>query len=106
MCVDEQNKYRYSRFSDTIWWHNLVSYIINNNITKIYILSGSHYEVCSNESAKYLEDSKQFLLKKTGVDIEYRLGQSPDDDILFCAGAKHFITTGGGYGELIKELLF
>ena len=29
---------------------------------------------------------------------------SPDEDIIMCAHVQHFITTGGGFGNLIKEI--
>ena len=38
------------------------------------------------------------------LDISFRLGKPPDEDILLCAYVKHFISTGGGYGNLIKEI--
>ena len=94
----------YSKVGDTIWWDTVLDYIKSNNITKVVILSGSHMNKCLIESAKYLEDRKNFLKEKTGVKIEYRLGQSPDEDLVMCYYVKHFITTGGGYGKMINEV--
>ena len=45
-----------------------------------------------------------FLKENTNVDIIYRLGNSPDDDLLLVKGVKHFITTGGNYGQLLKTV--
>ena len=60
---------------------------------------------CLSESAKYVEDRKNFFKREIPeIKVEYRLGQSPDDDIILVYYVKHFITTGGGYGNMIKEI--
>jgi hypothetical protein len=43
-------------------------------------------------------------LEKNGLVVSYRLGQSPDEDLIMCYYVKHFITTGGGYGNMIKQI--
>lgn len=93
----------YSKVGDTIWWDNILNYIKSNGINKVVILSGSHLDKCLIESANYLEDRKKFL-QAQGVKVEYRLGQSPDEDLVMCYYVKHFITTGGNYGNMINEV--
>jgi hypothetical protein len=51
----------------------------------------------------YIKDRARFLQEK-GLKISYSLGKSPDDDIIMCYYVKHFITTGGGFGNLINEI--
>lgn len=94
----------YSRIGDTEWWDKLITYIKNNNIKKVNIVSGSHKNECLIDSARYLENRRQFL-NKNGINVEYTLGQSPDDDLIFASKAKHFISTGGGYGKLIGNVV-
>ena len=95
----------YSKMGDTQWWNGILNYISRNNIRKVVIISGTHKRKCLNESMKYLDNRKAFLLKNFPyLDMVYRLGQSPDEDILMCAHVEHFITTGGGFGNLIKEI--
>ena len=95
----------YSKVGDYEWWDNIIKYIKENNIKKVVIISGSHMNKCLFESVKYIEDRKNFLKKSLpGIIIDYRLGQSPDDDIILVYYVKHFITTGGGYGNMIKEI--
>ena len=93
----------YAKKGDTVWWNDVINYIKKNNIKKVVIIAGSLFKKCLKESKDYIEDRIQFL-KQNGLKIKYNLGQSPDDDILMCAYVKHFITTGGGYGNLIKQL--
>jgi hypothetical protein len=93
----------YSKMGDTVWWDNVLDYIKKNNIKKVIILSGSHMNKCLSESANYLKDRERFLIKN-GTSVSYRIGQSPDADLIMCYYVKHFITTGGGYGNMIKEI--
>ena len=93
----------YSKVGDVSWWNEILDYIKKNKITKIIIVSGVHKNECLTESAKYIKDRARFF-KKSNLKVEYQLGQSPDKDILMCYHVKHFITTGGGYGNLIKEI--
>uniref|UniRef100_A0A6C0AYP7 Uncharacterized protein n=1 Tax=viral metagenome TaxID=1070528 RepID=A0A6C0AYP7_9ZZZZ len=93
----------YSKVGDTVWWDNILDYIKSNGIKKVVIVSGAHINTCLSESSGYLEERKQFL-EKNGLETSYRLAQSPDQDILMSYYVKHFISTGGGFGKLIKEI--
>jgi hypothetical protein len=92
----------YSKKGDTVWWDNIVRYINSNNITEVVIIAGTHFKECLEESANYILDRTLFLQNNANVSVRHRLGQSPDDDILFCQDAKHFISTGGEFGKLIS----
>jgi len=95
----------YSKVGDDKWWEGVKEYIFLNNIKRVVIIAGSHTTECLAESAKYIEDRKNFLEREIpGIKVEYRLGQSPDNDIILVYHVKHFITTGGGFGNLIKEI--
>ena len=45
------------------------------------------------------------LLKKNNIKVLFHLGNTPDNDLLFCRKAKHFITTGGGYGYFLGNII-
>ena len=94
----------YSKIGVTGWWKDVVKYIKKNGITRVIIVAGTHYNECIDESEKYILDRGNYISNSSGVKVEYRLGKSPDDDLMFCQKAKHFITTGGGYGELLKMI--
>ena len=68
------------------------------------MMGGCHIPECYEESWKYLESKKQFFESK-GFEVIYRLGNSPDEDILFASNAKYYSTTGGGYGKLLGEIV-
>ena len=102
MCIEDKRFLWYSRKDDTTWWNKVADYIQKNKITKIYIVSGSHTQECNKESIQFLEDRKQFLSQL--AEVKFHLGYSPDDDFIFCLSAKHFISTGGGFGRIIYEI--
>jgi len=95
----------YAKKGNTFWWNRVVGYIESNDITEVIIVSGTHFKDCLNKSASYLEERKSFLQSMTGVNIVYRIGYSPDEDLVFCKDAKHFITTGGGYGYFLGKIV-
>jgi hypothetical protein len=95
----------YSKMGDTAWWDELVKYIHTNAITDVVIIAGAHFEKCMEQSKDYIVDRKNFLLQNVpGLHVKFRIGQSPDEDILLCVYTKHFISTGGNFGKLIDQL--
>ena len=103
MCIENKRFEWYSKINDTAWWNKVLEYIKNNGITKVYIVSGTHKNECITESIKYINDRKKFL-EDNKILVELRLGNDPDDDFIFCLSAKHFISTGGGFGRIIYEI--
>jgi hypothetical protein len=104
ICEYSKKHEDWSRKYDPNWWNDVLGYISQNNIKKVYILAGAHKKQCLKESAEYLENRKKFLEENNpGLKVEYRVGQSPDEDVLFSAKANHFISTGGQYGMLLNE---
>jgi hypothetical protein len=89
---------------DTDWWNKVQKYIYKNGITKVIIIAGSHFNQCLKESEEYLEDRRDFLTTKN-TEVELHTGYSPDEDLVFSRYAKHFITTGGGYGFFLGNIV-
>jgi hypothetical protein len=97
---------KYTKVGDTRWWNGVLEYISKNGIKNVVIIAGTHFNDCIKESSDYLLDRKNFLKESLPyLTVSFRLGQSPDEDILFCKNTKHFITTGGGYGELLQKII-
>jgi hypothetical protein len=103
LCIENQRFRWYSKIDDTEWWDRVVEYMQEHSIKKVYIVSGSHRPLCKEETDAYIKDRVQFF-KNLGYSVETRLDKSPDDDFIFCLSAKHFISTGGGFGRMIYEL--
>ena len=104
MCLFDKKHLHYSRYGDTVWWDSIINYIVTNNIKQVYIIAGSHQPHCLDESSKYLNDIFNFLKNTVpGIKVIFKVGASPDEDIIFASTAKHFKSTGGGYGKLIEQ---
>jgi hypothetical protein len=41
------------------------------------------------------------MFRKNGKDVVLRIGNTPDEDILWVRRAKYFKSTGGGYGKVL-----
>ena len=96
--------YDYAKKGNYEWWDKVMEYIKENSINNVIIVSGTHFPDCLLESAEYIDSIKQSLVKN-GIKVRYRVGNSPDDDLIFCKDAKHFITTGGGYGYFLGKIV-
>jgi hypothetical protein len=92
----------YSKYGDIEWWDNVKKYIKQNNINTIYLMYGSHTRVCLDQSEKYIKEIKDMFKDYKVVDINKN---TADQDLMFSLNTRHFITTGGGYGLLIGELV-
>ena len=105
LCLYDKTKTWYSRKDDFEWWDDVLGYILKNNIKRVYIVAGTHFKDCIKESEDYLDNRKKFLIENIpGIDIVYRLGKSPDDDFILFINARHFISTGGGFGRIVYEI--
>ena len=91
----------YAKYGDHEWWNKVKNYIDSNNINTVYLVYGSHTNTCIKESNEYISSIKDILNCKI---IEVNKNTA-DQDLMFCINTKHFITTGGGYGLLIGELV-
>jgi hypothetical protein len=101
---DMDHAYTYSKVGNFDWWEKVLKYIHDNKIKRVVIIAGTHFKECLTESVKYLETIKDTLQKKN-LNVSYRVGNSPDEDLAYCRHAKHFITTGGGYGYFLGKIV-
>jgi hypothetical protein len=104
MCLFDNEYLRYSRKNDEFWWNKVIKYIQLKGIKKVYIVSGTHQPHCLKDSADYLENRKNFIINGTDVEVEFRVGKNPDEDIAFCLSAPYFISTGGGFGKMVYKI--
>jgi hypothetical protein len=101
---DMTHAYDYAKVGNNQWWDSVIKYIIQNKIKNVIIIAGTHFKECLKESVEYLEKIKNDL-EMNNLNVEYRIGNSPDEDLAFCKNAKHFITTGGGYGYFLGKIV-
>lgn len=95
----------YSAYGNTEWWDDVIDIIKKENIKSIGIIAGAHYKKCIGISARYLLNRKKFLEKILNIPVMFYLGKNPDEDLIFGSKTKYYISTGGGYGKLIGDLV-
>ena len=92
----------YTKKDNPDWWYDILAFMNEKNIDKLYIIVGSHSPECLLESSDFIMDRVN-MFKKNDKYVFLRIGNSPDEDILWAQHAKNFATTGGGYGKLIGK---
>ncbi len=92
----------YTKKDNPHWWYDILAFMNEKNIDKVYIIVGSHKPECLLESSDFIMD-KINMFKKNDKYVFLRIGNSPDEDILWAKHAKNFASTGGGYGRLIGK---
>lgn len=92
----------YTKKDDPKWWSDILAFMNEKNIDKLYIIVGSHTPECLLESSDFIMDRVN-MFKKNNKYVFLRIGNSPDEDILWAQHAKNFASTGGGYGRLIGK---
>ena len=92
----------YTKKDNPEWWYDILAFMNEKNIDKLYIIVGSHTPKCLLESSDFIMD-KVNMFKKNNKYVFLRIGNSPDEDILWAQHAKNFASTGGGYGRLIGQ---
>lgn len=90
----------YTKKDNPEWWHDILKFMNEKNLDKVYIIVGSHTPRCLLESEDFIMDRVN-MFRKNGKDVVLRIGNTPDEDILWVSRAKYFKTTGGGYGRLL-----
>jgi hypothetical protein len=73
-------------------------------ITKVYLMAGAHIQLPSYKYSTYYINTIVEEIEKAGLQVELKLGGSPDDDLLFSMNFDYFVASKGQYCRLIKEL--
>lgn len=77
----------------------------NKNINNIILVSGTHYPYPNfDKSKKYISIIKKYF-ESEGYNVKLRLNHPPDDDFVFMSRSKNFISSGGGYSDLISKMV-
>ena len=90
----------YTKKDNPEWWRDILKFMNEKNLDKVYIIVGSHTPYCLLESEDFIMDRVN-MFKKNGKDVVLRIGNTPDEDILWVRRAKYFKSTGGGYGKVL-----
>jgi len=91
------------------YFQQKIKKLIKMGITKVYLMAGAHIQLPSYKYSTYYINKIVEEIEKAGLQVELKLGGSPDDDLLFSMNFDYFIPScrglrGGQYCRLIKEL--
>jgi hypothetical protein len=71
---------------------------------KITIVTGFHTGGRHTKSLKYIKRIVDFF-KSNGFDVATRINKPADSDFVYCATAKYFVQSGGGFSRIIASLV-
>ena len=86
------------------YFQQKIKKLIKMGITKVYLMAGAHIKLSSYKYSTYYINKIVEEIEKAGLQVELKLGGSPDDDLLFSMNFDYFIPSDGQYCRLIKEL--
>lgn len=86
------------------YFQQKIKKLIEMGITKVYLMAGAHIKLPSYKYSTYYINKIVEEIEKAGLQVELKLGGSPDDDLLFSMNFDYFIRSEGQYCRLIKEL--
>ena len=72
------------------------------NINEITIVGGAHRKFNLKKSLNFFNNIKN-IFKNNNFKVNVRLGNNPDDDLIFMCNSKIFIKACGGFSKLIAD---
>lgn len=86
------------------YFQQKIKKLVEMGITKVYLMAGAHTKLQSYKYSTYYINKIVEEIEKAGLQVELKLGGSPDVDLLFSMNFDYFIPSEGQYCRLIKEL--
>jgi hypothetical protein len=87
------------------FYKNKIEMIKPLGITTIVLVAGSHIKSCYKKSTLFINCIKSYIEQESGLTVSLKLGQNPDEDIMYMSKARFFTPSGGGFSLLIKKLV-
>jgi len=76
-----------------------------NGINEIVLVAGCHVLYSSYEKSYLYIKCIQIFLEELGYNVSTRLGKNPDEDFIFMSNAKYFLPSGGGFSNIVKNMV-
>ena len=77
-------------------------------ITKIIFVTGFHMPYgnrSNNRSIEYISEVLKIFNDNNFKNIDVRIGNHPDNDFVFMTTSKHFAPSGGGFSQIIRDIV-
>jgi GR25 family glycosyltransferase involved in LPS biosynthesis len=75
-----------------------------NGINEIVLVAGCHVPLSYEKSYLYIK-CIQIFFEELGYKVSTRLGKNPDEDFIFMSNAKYFLPSGGGFSNIVKNMV-
>jgi len=75
-----------------------------NNINNVIFVYGYHKDGDHIKSEQYVHAISE-IFKLHGFNVNYRRDMDPDEDFIYMCNSNHFVKSGGGFSNLISEMV-
>ena len=86
------------------YYTNLIDTIHNYKIKKILLVGGFHRKGNHDKSLQYVNHIKKHF-ENNGFNCTTRINHNADEDFLIMCNSKYFVPSGGGFSEVIKQMV-
>lgn len=96
------NKRNYVKPID--YYDKIINKIKNYNIKNVILIGGFHKKGNHQKSIDYVNYIQKYFISK-GYNCSKRIDNEPDDDFLIMCNSKYFVPSGGGFSNIIKNIV-
>ena len=86
------------------YYNRIINTIKKNKITKILLIGGFHNGRNHQKSYEYVKQIQNHF-KNNGFECYTRINSNADEDFLIMCYSKYFIPSGGGFSNIIKNIV-
>ena len=118
--IDKRNisvdEFLYNYYYDTNYFFYKLNYVkpysfykkiidkLPKNINKVIFVGGYHYKQDRTKSKEYISKLQKFF-NSYGFDTSTRINNDPDEDFIYMSNAAYFVQSGGGFSQLIGNIV-
>ena len=110
VCWDgsqDEKTTRHCYIKNLAYYERMIKYLPARIDRAVLVAGGHRDDISYRRSSKYIRGVRDYFLSR-GFRVDLRLGNVPDDDIVYVANAEYFIEGGGGFsimlGGLVKQM--
>tara|TARA_Y100001980_G_C14513970_1_gene289335 strand:- start:295 stop:1065 length:771 start_codon:yes stop_codon:yes gene_type:complete len=99
-----KSKWKKNYVKPLAYYRALVEPIKSLGFSKVLLVGGFHKKGDHTKSHEYVSKVEEFLTQN-GFECTKIIDNDPDDDFILMSSAKLFIPSGGGYSDLVKDIV-
>ena len=104
-CLHTSAKQKYNYVKSLSYYQDIVKKLISLDLPKkIMIVTGFHMKHDHKKSLQYTDRVKKYF-KSKGYQVSTRINKHPDHDFVYMSTSKYFVQSGGGFSEIIGNMV-